>query len=132
MTLGASPAGAALPEASFSCLTPCRAEEEEEALVEEAACLELMDLLLQGLPLLLGCGMAVVVVEEEEEEDGGEMEPEVAAEMLVEEPRVSDEETSVITHGWEVIPSEESAGGDAGQSGATIKGGMGDCQHLLL
>lgn len=80
---------------------------------EEAVCLELMDLLLQGLPLLLGCGIAVAVEEEEEEEGGGgEMAPEVAAEMLVEAPTVTADEgtCSLITHGCEVIPSEESAG----------------------
>lgn len=78
---------------------------------EEAACLELMDLLLQGLPLLLGCGIAVVE-EEEDDDDGGEISPEVAAEMLVAELTVTadDGTCSVITQGCEVIPSEESAG----------------------
>lgn len=51
----------ALEEASFSCLT--------ESMAEEEVCLELTDLLLQGLLLELGWGMAEE--EEEEEEDGG-------------------------------------------------------------
>lgn len=75
----------------------------------EAVCLELMDLLLQGLPLLLGWGIAVVL--EEDEEDGGGIRPEVAAGMLVEELTVTadDGACSVITEGCEVMPSEESA-----------------------
>lgn len=78
----------------------------------EAACLEPVDLLLQGLPLLLGCGIAVVQ-EEDDDNDGGEVNPEVAAEVLVEEPTVTADEgtCSGITQGCEVIPSEESAGG---------------------
>lgn len=105
--MGASPAGAALPEASFSCLTGCMAE--EAALAEEAACLELTDLLFQGLPLLLGWGIAVAA----EEDVGGETDPEVAAEVLVEGPAVTadDGTCSLIPQGCEVIPSEESAGG---------------------
>lgn len=80
---------------------------EEEA--GEAVCLELMDLLLQGFPLLLGWGIAVV--EEGEDEGGGGIRPEVAAGMLVEELTVTadDGACSVITEGCEVIPSEESA-----------------------
>lgn len=72
-------------------------------------CLELMDLLLQGFPLLLGWGIAVA--EEDEDEDGGGIRPEVAAGMLVEELMVTagDGACSVITEGCEVIPSEESA-----------------------
>lgn len=67
-------------------------------------------MLLQGLPLLLGCGMAVVEVEEEEddESDGGEISPEVAAEMLV-EVTADGGTCSLVTQGCEVIPSEESA-----------------------
>lgn len=78
---------------------------------EEAACLELMDLLLQGLQLLLGCGIAVVE-EEDDDDDGGDISPEVAAEMLVAELTVTadDGTCSVITQGCEVNPSEESAG----------------------
>lgn len=73
-------------------------------------CLELIDLLLQGLLLLLGWGMAV----EEEVEDnevGGGFWAEVAAGMLVEELTVTadDGACSVITEGCEVMPSEESA-----------------------
>lgn len=73
----------------------------------EAVCLELMDLLLHGFPLLLGWGIAVV----DEDEDGGGIRPEVAAGMLVEELTVTadDGACSVITEGCEVIPSEESA-----------------------
>lgn len=79
---------------------------------EEAACLELMDLLLQGFPLLLGCGIAVVEEEEEDDEDGGEISPEVAAKVLVAELKVTadDGTCSVVTQGCAVIPSEESAG----------------------
>lgn len=75
----------------------------------EAVCLELMDLLLQGFPLLLGWGIAVV--DEDEDEDGGGIRPEVAAGMLVEELTVTadDGACSVITDGCEVTPSEESA-----------------------
>lgn len=77
----------------------------------EAVCLELMDLLLQGLPLLLGWGIAVVLEEDEDDEDGGGIRPEVAAGMLVEELTVTadDGACSVITEGCEVMPSEESA-----------------------
>lgn len=55
----------------------------------------------------------MVAEEEDGDDDGGEMEPEVAAEMLVEGPTVSADEgtCSLITPGCEVIPSEESAGG---------------------
>lgn len=95
----------------MSCFTGCMAEEavlEEEAEMEVLeACLELMDLLLQGLLLLLlGCGMAV-----EQEDDGGGTRVEVVEEgMLVEEVTVTadDGACSVITEGCEVIPSEES------------------------
>lgn len=72
---------------------------------EEGACLELMDLLLQGLPLLLGCGIAVEEEEEDDDDDGGELSPEVAAETLVEEPMVTADDGTCS-----VIPSEESAG----------------------
>lgn len=75
-----------------------------------AVCLELVDLLLQGLPLPLGCGMAVAV-EVDDDDDGGETRP---AGMLV----VEDEEEpvaltvgracSVMDEGREVKPSEES------------------------
>lgn len=88
-------------------MTGCMAE---EAVLAEEGCLELMDLLLQGLPLLLGCGIAVAAEEEEDDDDdsgggGGETEPEVAAEMLVEAPTVTAEvETCSL------IPSQESAG----------------------
>lgn len=86
---------------------------EEGVLVEEgeeeAVCLELMDLLLQGLPLLLGWGMAVVE-EDEDEEDVGGARPEVVAVMLVELLTVTADNRacSVITDGCEVMPSEES------------------------
>lgn len=75
----------------------------------EEVCLELIDLLLQGLPLLLGWGIAVE--EEEDDEDGGGSRAEVTAGMLVEELTVTadDGACSVITEGCEVIPSEESA-----------------------
>lgn len=70
-------------------------------------CLELIDLLLQGFPLLLGWGMAV---EEEEDEDEGGISVEVVAGPLVEELTVTadDGACSVITEGCEVTPSEES------------------------
>lgn len=109
---GASLAGAALQEVSFSCLMDCI--EEEGLLVEEGegeeVCLELIDLLLQGLPLLLGWGMAVVE-EDEDDEEGGGLRAEVAEGMLVEELTVTadDGACSVITKGCEVMPSEESA-----------------------
>lgn len=76
----------------------------------EEVCLELIDLLLQGLPLLLGWGMAVVE-EEEDDEEGRGLRAEVAAGMLVEELTVTadDGACSVITEGCEVMPSEESA-----------------------
>lgn len=80
-------------------------------LVEEGEmCLELTDLLLQGLLLLLGWGMAVEEVDEDSE-DGCGIWPEVAAGMLVEELTVTadDGACSVITEGCEVMPSEESA-----------------------
>lgn len=74
----------------------------------EAVCLELMDLLLQGLPLLLGRGMAVVVDEDDKDVVGARTE--VAAGMLVEWLTVTVDERacSVITEGCEVMPSEES------------------------
>lgn len=67
-------------------------------------CLELDDLLLQGLLLLLGWGMAVEV------EDGGTR-VEAAAGMLVEELTVTadDGACSVINKACEVMPSAESA-----------------------
>lgn len=76
---------------------------------EGETCLELIDLLLQGLLLLLGWGMAV---DEEDDEDEGGIWAEVAAGMLVEELTVTadDGACSVITEGCEVMPSEESAG----------------------
>ena len=76
----------------------------------EEVCLELIDLLLQGLPLLLGWGMAVVE-EDEDDEEGGGLRAEVAAGMLVEELTVTadDGACSVITEGCEVMASEESA-----------------------
>lgn len=87
---------------SLSCFTGCMAEEAEPEVLE--ACLELMDLLFQGLLLLLlGCGMAV--------DDGGGTGAEVVEEgMLVEEVTVTagDGACSVITEGCEVMPSEES------------------------
>lgn len=76
-------------------------------------CLELVDLLLQGLPLLLGWGMAVVV--EDDDDDGGGTRPEEAAGMLVvveeEEPvaLTAGSACSVMDEGREVKPSEESA-----------------------
>lgn len=78
----------------------------------EEACLELMDLLLQGLLLPLGWGMAVEAEDGGgDEEDEGGTRAEVAAGMLVEEPTVTadDGACSVITDGCEVVPSEESA-----------------------
>jgi len=108
----------ALQEVSFSCLTDCMAD-AELLLVEEGEgemCLELTDLLLQGLLLLLLLGWGMAVEEDGEEEgedneDGGGIWPEVAAGMLVEEPTVTadDGACSVITKGCEVMPSEESA-----------------------
>lgn len=76
---------------------------------EEAVCLELMDLLLQGLPLLLGWGMAVME-EDEDEEDVGGARLEVVAVMLVELLTVTADNRacSVIIDGCEVMPSEES------------------------
>ena len=75
---------------------------------EVEMCLELTDLLLQGLLLLLGWGMAV---EEDDEEHGRGIWAEVAVGMLVEELMVTadDGACSVITEGSEVMPSEESA-----------------------
>lgn len=54
-----------------------------------------------------------MVVEEDDADDGGEVDPEVAAEVLVEGPTVTadDGTCSAIAQGCEVIPSEESAGG---------------------
>lgn len=54
----------------------------------------------------------MVEEEEEHDDDGGEISPEVAAEMLGAELTVTadDGTCSVITQGCEVIPSEESAG----------------------
>lgn len=92
---GASAGGAALEELSFSCLTVSMAEGLE---VEEF--LELIDLLLQGLLLALGWGMA-----EEEAEDEG-MRAEVEEQMLV--VTEDDGACSVITEGCEVTPSEDS------------------------
>lgn len=86
---------------------------DEGVLVEEGGgeemCLELIDLLLQGLLLLLGWGMAVEE-EDDDDEDGGGIRAEVAAGMLVEELTVTadDGACSVITKGCEVMPSEES------------------------
>lgn len=76
----------------------------------EEVCLELTDLLLQGLLLLLAWGIALEQ-EEEDDEDGGGVRAEVAAGMLVEELTVTadDGACSVITKGCEVMPSEESA-----------------------
>ena len=76
----------------------------------EEVCFELIDLLLQGLPL--GWGMAVEA--EDEDDDGGGLRAEVAAGMLVEELTVTAEDgaCSVITEGCEVMPSEESAPGE--------------------
>ena len=70
-------------------------------------CLELADLLLQGLLLLLGWGMAV----EEEDDEGGGTRVEAEAGMLVEELKVTADEgaCSVITKDCEVMPSKESA-----------------------
>lgn len=85
----------ALEEASFSCLT--------ESMAEEEVCLELTDLLLQGLLLELGWGMA-----EEEEEAGGtgaEVEA-LLAEVLT--AAGDDGACSVITGVCEVMPSEGS------------------------
>lgn len=79
-----------------------------------AVCLELVDLLLQGLPLPLGCGMAVVV-EVDDDDDGGGTRPEEAAGMLVVEEEVElvaltvGRACSVMDEGREVKPSEESA-----------------------
>lgn len=69
----------------LSCLT-------ESALVEEAVCLELVDLLLQGFPVELGCGMAEEDEEEEDEELRG---PDVGA-------------RSVMPDDSKVTPSDES------------------------
>lgn len=89
---------------------------DEWVLVEEGegegeeVCLELIDLLLQGLLLLFGWGMAVEEEGEDDEEDEGGIRAEVAAGMLVEELTVTadDGTCSVITEGCEVMPSEES------------------------
>lgn len=76
----------------------------------EGVCLELIDLLLHGLLLLLGWGMAVEEEDEDVNNEGG-FRAEVAAGMLVEELTVTADEgaCSVITGGCEVMPSEESA-----------------------
>ncbi len=76
----------------------------------EEVCLELIDLLLQGLPLLLGWGIAVEEEDDDDEDEGG-IRVEVAVGMLVEELTVTadDRACSVITAGCEVMPSEESA-----------------------
>lgn len=82
---------------------------EEEPVAEGAVCLELVDLLLHGLLLPLGCGMA------DEVDDAGGTRPEEAAGMLVveeeEEPvaLTAGRECSVMDEGREVNPSEESA-----------------------
>ena len=78
---------------------------------EEDECLELIDLLLHGLLLLFGWGMAVDEEDEDVDEDEGGIRVEVAAGMLVEELTVTadDGACSVITEGCEVRPSEESA-----------------------
>lgn len=109
---GASVTEAALQEVSFSCLTDCMTD--KGVLVEEGegeeVCLELIDLLFQGLLLLLGWGMAVEEEDEEDNDEGGFRE-EVAPGMLVEELTFTadDGACSVITEGCEVMPSEESA-----------------------
>lgn len=79
-------------------------------------CLELVDLLLQGLPLPLGWGMAVVVEDDDDDDnDGGGTRLEEAAGMLVveeeEEPvaLTAGSACSVMDEGREVKPSEESA-----------------------
>lgn len=80
-----------------------------------AVCLELVDLLLQGLLLPLGWGMAVVVEDNDDDDDGGGTRPEDAAGMLVveeeEEPvaLTAGSACSVMDEGREVKPSEESA-----------------------
>lgn len=76
----------------------------------EEVCLELSDLLLQGLPLLLGWGIAVEEEDDDDEDEEG-IRAEVAPGMLVEELTVTadDGACSVITEGCEVMPSEESA-----------------------
>lgn len=72
-----------------------------EGLEVALACLVLMDLLFQGLPLPFGCGMAVLLDEE------GETKAEVEDWMLV---TAGDGACSVIAGGCEVKPSEESVG----------------------
>lgn len=69
--------------------------------------MELIDLLLQGLLLLLGWGIAV---EEEDDDDEG-IGAEVVPGMLVEELTVTEDDRacSAIIEGCEVMPSEESA-----------------------
>lgn len=83
-----------------------KAELVEEGVCEEV-CLELVDLLLQGLLLLLGWGMAV----EEEDDDEGGIWVEVVAGTLADKLTLTadDGACSVITEGCEVMPSEESA-----------------------
>lgn len=89
---------------------------DEGLLVEEGdgeeVCLELIDLLLQGLPLLLGWGMAVEEDDDDDDDDKDDegIRAEVAAGMLVEELTVTadDGACSVINEGCEVTPSEES------------------------
>lgn len=71
----------------------------------EEVCLELIDLLLHGLLLLLGWGMAVEEEDEDDNDEGG-FRAEVAARMLVDADGGA---YSVITEGCEVMPSEESA-----------------------
>lgn len=75
----------------------------------EEVCLELIDLLLQGLPLPFGWGMAVE--EEDDDKDDEGFRAEVATGMLVEELTVTadDGACSVIAEGCKLMPSEESA-----------------------
>lgn len=77
----------------------------------EEGCLELIDLLLQGLPLLFGWGMAVEEEDDDDEDDDEGIRAEVATGMLVEELTVTadDGACSVITEGCKIMPSEESA-----------------------
>lgn len=81
--------------------------EEEEG---EEVCLDVTDLLLHGLLLLLGWGMAVEEDDEDDNDEGG-LRAEVAAWMLVEELTFTADGRaySVITEGCEVMPSKESA-----------------------
>jgi hypothetical protein len=74
-------------------------------MAEEEVCLELTDLLLQGLLLELGWGMA-----EEEEEEAGGMGAEVEALLAEVQTAAGDDGAcSVITRVCEVMPSEGSA-----------------------